>query len=250
MYFNLYENKQPNHRVGLHYVIDIEGVKILYTYIRKNACSAFKQLFQGEGVAAKNKYTDPLQYMTQNYLYDLANLSSVDIRMFVYRDPIERIYSLFKNKFIERSGHHDIFINIEKLLGRSADNISFQEFCFNYLPNLFGSEKLDPHVIPQHWHLLPGQYEAAIAMDRLPLAISGLLGENIAMKYFQKRVNATSNISTRYIEDVSCRPAIELHRMFLAEKIFPTQESMVNEDIAQRLKDIYAVDYKMIEHIG
>ena len=78
------------------YAFELEflGKRISYTYIRKNACSAFKRLFAGETHHDFSSYSTALKAMINLHLEnDIRRIESSDFRVFVYRDPVERVLS-------------------------------------------------------------------------------------------------------------------------------------------------------------
>lgn len=135
-------------RGKLHLAFEIESKRIVYCYIRKNASSAFKKL-----IIASSPFSDLVQPHDNsiNFLFRHhkssfpQDISNADHTIFVYRDPIERIVSLFKNKFIQQIGASDILKNYSKITGRDSRNDSFRDFVNYYLTsgfsNLGASEK-------------------------------------------------------------------------------------------------------------
>ena len=220
-----YLNSSPNHKVGMHYVIVINQKKFLYTYIRKNACSAFKNFFIGESEIDNKSYSDSLKFMHENHLYDPKSIKEIHKKIFVYRSPVARIVSLFNNKFVERNGYHDIFEDVFRKISIEPDQLSFFDFCYKYLPKINSEGFIDPHVIPQHWYLLPGKYDAAIEMSKLGEATSELFGKEISDKYFRKPVNATSKYAVIDMEGCGECGSLMLHENWKKKGVLPSLDS-------------------------
>ncbi|NJN74614.1 MAG: sulfotransferase family protein, partial [Limnothrix sp. RL_2_0] len=102
---------------SLHFKFYFEAKKIAYCYIRKNASSAFKNLILGlEHPDIKLNGEHKLNYLIKHHkCVDIQDIQSADHRIFVYRDPVKRVVSLFKNKFICKEGRAGILDNYESL---------------------------------------------------------------------------------------------------------------------------------------
>ncbi len=95
---------------GLHFTFELAGKRVVYCYIRKNASSAFKKLIVDcspfSNLMKENE--NPIHFLYKYHKSTAKDFSRADHIIFVYRDPIERILSLFKNKFIQQIGAQDI----------------------------------------------------------------------------------------------------------------------------------------------
>ncbi|WP_416274518.1 sulfotransferase family 2 domain-containing protein [Lamprobacter sp.] len=88
-----------------------------YCYIRKNASTAFKRLILDLSPhrSAIDQSKSRIQFMGLYHRESRIDaLESCDYRIFVYRDVLERIASLFANKFKVRSGAEDIMKDISR----------------------------------------------------------------------------------------------------------------------------------------
>ncbi len=231
-----------------HFVFEFAGKRIVYCYIRKNACSAFKRLIVGLSDAGpkpkpkENLLGYLLQYHRIQYPEDIAQADHV---IFVHRDPVDRAISLFKNKFIRggyRNGHNtDILKNYRNVTGNDPAMATFRDFVEIYLRN--SMDKLDPHVIPQRTHLLPIVYTDSIPLAKLHDAMTTILDAQTADTYFSRKVNA--NTSAQDYEDLMAAetPAVELYQIWLKERVLPTRESFLSDKkIENQLRLIYAQD--------
>ncbi|WCR15567.1 sulfotransferase family 2 domain-containing protein [Paracoccus seriniphilus] len=164
-------------RPDLQYFIpNSEGKTILYTYIRKNACSAFKRIINdktgGSGISGM-----------KDFRWDRKSIN-FDCAIFVYRKPFERFVSAFSNKFIQRSGNRDIFENFAKLTGKDPSTATFRDFV-DYAELPF--KDIDAHVWPQKSHLLDIEYTHAINIDKLSEVMSKEFPS--LSRYFNNKVN-------------------------------------------------------------
>ena len=183
-YRPLFTRHEFHHNTG-HYEINLGGRKILYAYIRKNACTAFRRLLNDEyhrlhpstdGARQRKREDFLLSGNMKTFLVlrkDLNDVSAYDNTMFVYRNPLDRLISVFTNKFIANKGAKDIARNFENLTGLDFDEATFSDFM-SYAQNDF--EKLDRHLWPQKAHLWDIEYTDAISMDRLQQSMKGLIG--------------------------------------------------------------------------
>lgn len=153
-----------------------DGKIILYTYIRKNACSVFKRIVNsktgGSGISGMKDF----QWDRKSRNWDCA--------IFVYREPFDRIVSAFTNKFIDRRGNRDIFESFARLTGKNPDTATFRDFVeYTELP----FEKIDPHVWPQKSHLLNIEYTHAININKLNEVMSKDFPS--LSRYFSEKIN-------------------------------------------------------------
>ncbi|MES1956500.1 sulfotransferase [Salinisphaera hydrothermalis EPR70] len=226
--------------------LNVADKKILYTYIRKNACTSFKKLFINESHARISEGGDEFTFMAQNHaVRSLKNLDH-DYRIVVLRDPIERVYSLFKNKFIQRKGHEDIFRNYYDLTRQSAEDASFTDFVTTYLAQPW--QKRDPHTYAQRDHLLPISYNCVIMMEELSSSMRDLLGTTVSNQYFEKRINSSSD--AKVIEgNFHDMPADALRRIYMEEESMPSLESLVSDEARTQLRRLYSRDFDLLSQI-
>ncbi|MES1936310.1 sulfotransferase [Salinisphaera hydrothermalis C27AD] len=226
--------------------LNVADKKILYTYIRKNACTSFKKLFVNESHARISEGGDEFTFMAQNHaVRSLKNLDH-DYRIVVLRDPIERVYSLFKNKFIQRNGHEDIFRNYYDLTRQSAEDASFTDFVTTYLAQPW--QKRDPHTYAQRDHLLPISYNCVIMMEELSSSMRDLLGTTVSNQYFEKRINSSSD--AKVIEgNFHDMPADALRRIYMEEESMPSLESLVSDEARTQLRLLYSRDFDLLSQI-
>lgn len=237
-----------------HYRIEIDGRKILYAYIRKNACTAFKMMINRDlhpayvanaalGREPKDRYN-----INGNMRYfavtpkALAADPVYDASVFVHRDPVARFVSVYTNKFIDVSGADDIRRNYEALTGLSFEQATFDDFM-RYAGNDFA--KLDCHLWPQKAHLWPIVYTAPVAIGDLEAGMAALIGPEAAHTWFGRKINASrtgEGPSDRILTDV---PAADLRRL-QAEGAVITAEAFVTDAVRAFVAEKYASDYAML----
>lgn len=246
-----YRNSKPSAYKAQHFFREFNGKKILYTYIRKNGCTAFKKLFLHETEISED---DPavMRYLMQNFSYR-PNIHGIpDYSIFVYRDPVERILSAFKNKFIQQKNSEDIFNDFHKVTKRDPYKSNFVEFCNEYISKLSESDDviLDPHVMPQNKHLLPIEYNAVINIRDLHVSMKYILGGQLADMYFKDPENLTQNVDAIEISGGSEKSIEELNKIYNISSKFPNEKSLLmNLNISKVIKNTYRDDYQMIFEI-
>lgn len=226
-----------------HFLFHLDGKKIIYCYIRKNACSAFKRMLVDlSDVEAKpSRPEERAAFLFRHHLARYPHdFKQVDHTIFVHRDPTERAISLFRNKFIQRSGSGDIFKSYEAQTGRSPETASFKDFVTHYLTG--DMRRIDPHVLAQRRHLLPIIYSDAIEMGQLHETMCGVIGSDLADRYFLVRTNQTTGLIENDCGDVSNIPADKLAQTYESTNTLPPHAAFVTPDIAEQLDDVYRSD--------
>jgi hypothetical protein len=236
-------------RGGRHFRFQANGRTITYCYIRKNACSAFKKLITGvsphqEQLAA---HPEAMSFLSRHHrVRSLRDLMAADHRIFVYRDPIERAVSLYKNKFIAQLDHTDIFASYHRRTGRDPLQASFRDYVLHYLGH--DQSALDPHCHSQIRQLAPALYTEAIPMRSLHEAMAGILGADLAGRYFRIRVNATEAVEDP--APAAHRAAADLHEAYQASGRMPANAALLEPALLQRLQELYADDLAMVQALA
>lgn len=146
-----------------HLTLSLGGMNILYAYIRKNGCSSFKSaLSRNLNVPASQVFRHARAKPFGFY----------DAKIFVWRDPEDRLISLYRNKILDRQYADDMIARYWATMGEAPS--SFERFA------LFATTNADPHLLPQMQHLRPIRYTHAIELCNLHLAMVGLVGEEAA----------------------------------------------------------------------
>lgn len=243
-------------RFSPDFVFQGEGVSFFYTYIRKNASTSFKKLFKvmhpglcpGDipSLGCMAKYAQVKDLSPEDIDKSFAN------KIFIYRDPIERAFSVFKNKLIQQDGAEDLLSRLTKSVQRDAGLLTFEDFVNEYVSLLETDrwEEVDGHLYPQTWHLLPITYNKVITMDSLYEEMRGLLPEDLCNEVFLEPTNSTTK-GTIPLEvcDADC-PAVYFQKKYAESKALPKLEQLLTPAVEARLKEIYADDYRIIEWNG
>lgn len=147
-------------------------------------------------------------------------LRSADHRIVIVRDPLERLRSLFVNKFVQRRAFADIFYSYKAITGLDPYEATFRDFVFKYVSRL-GDIALDPHVWPQYWHLCNIVYDRVFSLSAMSESMREIIGPELAAQFFQSKVNPS-----------------------------PDSELDIDTELRLRISEIYAEDFKMIRRIS
>lgn len=234
-----------------HFLIEANGHRIAYSYIRKNACTAFKTLIletsaHKEALSAEGDALRPIQFLLQHHAIRTHEvLDTCDVRLFVYRDPFARTASLFLNKLIEQRNAKDFLTAVRKA-GLDPDTLTFESFLDAFVRHPFKNK--DPHLLPQAAHLLPVHYTHCIPIDELADHIEPILGTSLTAQFFQKPANATQADTS--MEDASTASVGDLRQTFLNAGTLPSHESFQTEETLAHIRRVYDKDYQLIEKIS
>lgn len=174
-----------------------------------------------------------------------------DIRIFIYRDPIERAFSTFKNKVIQQEGAKDLLGTLNRVLGRDPGLITFDDFVNEYLTllNTEHWDRVDVHLYPQKWHLLPITYNRAIHINNINKEMRKIFSSKTCDRTFSTQANST----TKSPKLISCidpdTPVIYFRKKYESQKAFPSLSQIITEETKGKLLEIYRDDYQMINEI-
>ena len=133
----------------------------MYCYVRKNACSAFKQFIVRTSPFAKHveDFASPIKFFLEFHSASLADVAAADHSILIVREPAERINSAYLNKFVKKGGHENVAESYRCLAGVDTDKASLLDVINDYLR--FPLVDLDSHFWPQTAHLAPVVYSDA-----------------------------------------------------------------------------------------
>mgnify|MGYP003384935503 CR=1 FL=1 len=230
-----------------HFTIDINGKKICYLYIRKNACSAWKELFKGESKHQydKEKYPNPVSFMGEFHKSDLE--SNFKYKIMIVREPLGRVVSGYLNQFVLRlERENNLHQSVSEQLGCAPENVTFKDFVHIYLRDVKLSY-VDAHFWTQQSHMANVQYEK-ILLKNLHKSMADIIGKELSDKYFSKKLNSTSNFKKYEVssDDVD---AIELFHKFKKGEGLPTVESFLSPSIKAHLLSQYSKDIELYESV-
>lgn len=244
------DNKGGSKKVNVPtFYLKVKDIDFSYTYIRKNACTSFKHLFKAFSNHDFHKSGSDLKGMADFHLLkNKMEVERIGNRLFVYRDPVDRVVSVYKNKFIQRSGAEDIMKDFYKHTGVNPDDCSFEFFLKKYVCLIKKGVMIDAHLLPQVWHLYPLEYKA-IHLPDIEKDMSLILGNDVGSKYFSKPVNSSSSIRSYDDKDAFKFSSAELHYDFKEKSIMPSFKGDVKATTKEILSEIYSDDYSMIDRM-
>lgn len=250
-----------------HYQLKVANKKILYAHIRKNASSQFRSIINrrthpkyflkprniikyliGLSPADRNHIGGNMRYFKHPYGEPVEGFE-YDAIIFVYRDPLERLFSVFKNKFIDNINSDDIKYNFENLTCCRFERATFAHFV------KYTSENpllLDPHVIPQKAHLWEIDYRP-IKLDNLRGVMDEIIGSKDGEQLFGYKSNSSGqngNLTEDKFEPGSLcdTPVCDLRKIRKEVEYLPIK-SFIGNEICSVVKTNYAQDYEMISRI-
>ncbi len=255
MFFKRNETHASKKRYSPDLLFVGSSVCFFYTYIRKNASTSFKLLFQELYPDACPGDLPSIRCMAEHAQVKELTPEEINqrfsIKLFIYRDPVERVFSVYKNKLIQRDGAEDLLKRLEKVVGRDPALLTFDEFVHEYVVLLETErwEEVDGHLYPQVWHLLPITYNKVIRMGNAYQEMRELLPKELCDKVFKEPSNSTTKGSTPLAFcDPDC-PAIYFRKKYARAKALPTLQQVLTPATEARLRDIYAEDYRMIAEV-
>ncbi|MBB3192210.1 glycosyltransferase family protein [Halomonas cerina] len=233
-----------------------DGVSFFYTYIRKNASTSFKKLFQLMHPGLCPGKTPSLGCMAK--YAQVKDLSPEEIdrsftnKVFIYRDPIERVFSVYKNKLIQRDGAEDLLDKLRKVTGRDPGLMTFSDFVNEYV-SLLETERwreVDGHLYPQAWHLLPITYNMVIPMENVYGEMLKLLPKELCDQAFREPSNSTKKGSVPLENCDVDTPAVYFEKKYIQGKALPELNQVITPAIETRLKEIYCEDFSILESVS
>lgn len=232
---------------SIHHWFNVNDQRFVYCYIRKNACSTFKNFI----LETSHKTFDPdhdanLEFLREHHgIPSPDDIRPDDISFFVYRDPWDRLVSLYLNKFVAGPDRTDIGASYQKWTGQDSNSASFSDFVQGFCAAPFKIK--DPHIKPQAKHLFDMDYTHAVPIGELHGFAEKHFGHAVAKKYFQTPVNATSGTTTTLIDDATNRSAGDLKNTFRQTKVLPRKSDFANAHLIDLVKTRYAVDYTLVQ---
>ncbi|SDF17956.1 sulfotransferase family 2 domain-containing protein [Limimaricola pyoseonensis] len=225
-----------------HFMIEIAGRRLGYCYIRKNACSSFKRMFLDLAPPDLPRRPDerPIDFMRRHFRMTPEDFERCDHLVLVHREPLARLLSMFRNKFVAETGAQDITRSFERLEGRPAAQASFRDFATRYLARDFA--RIDRHVLPQRLHLARAVYTDVIPISDLHDRMAAILGPDLAARYFARPVNRSSHVPLVAMPGAAERPVAELRRLYAETGTMPDDDSLLPPDLRARLLARYAMD--------
>jgi hypothetical protein len=227
-----------------HYYIDSNKSKCC-VYIRKNASSIFKKII----IDLAPKEIKTLSLSHSEIMFKSGNVSLEKARLccervFVLRDPAERVISGFLNRLIMKvptASGAGVGKSIHSTTGMDPLSVTFSNFVSHYLSS--GLSKVDSHFATVVSHLGPLNYTKVIFDKYLYDDARWVFGDEIADKYFFIKRNSTGKYVTADVKNAFNIPASELFLMFQASGVLPSKESFMDSNVVATIKKLYSADY-------
>ncbi|WKN29770.1 sulfotransferase family 2 domain-containing protein [Porifericola rhodea] len=209
-------------RGQLHLMFEFEGYRVVYAYIRKNACTSFKRYLLEKAGILDSKGKKDIYLLLNLYRADFhRDFKSANRTIFIHRDPIDRVVSLYRDKFVQGKNAVDIYCDYERVVGENARKATFEAFALRYLP-----AAKDPHTWTQRSHLYPSVYSDAVPIEVLYEFMQDILSSDVADLYFKRPVNASRGHAIE-VPNASSIGAHEIRENLEQTGTYPSRESFV-----------------------
>lgn len=228
-----------------HYDLFGDG-EFVYVYIYKNACTTFKRLIIANIPRTPENASASNVELMKVRLVSLEKAQEAKHRLFVIRNPVERVVSGFLNQIVENPELHypEMFDVIEKTIEKPIAEVTFRDFVIKYLAasNL---KNINSHFHPVTTTLAPLKYDSVIEMKDLYESSKSLFGLEIANKYFKQRINSSTNNKTLPADNYYDMSIGDLHSKYLANGLHPSKKDMLDKEILQCIQSIFSSDIQL-----
>lgn len=196
--------------LGTHFLFTVDKRRIVYCRIRKNGCSAMNRFIVATSPMRGTEGPRGFAFLRRHHaVANRKQLMAAHHRMVIVREPVERLRSLYVNKFVQRRGFQDIFDSYRRVTGQDPETATFPAFVLDYVARL-GEIPLDPHVWPQAWHLCNVTYDRVLLLRNLKDEMVEIVGPKRAEQFFQQNVNASPPAEVEIPEEIRAR-ALEIY---------------------------------------
>lgn len=217
-------HNSPFKRPPLHQTIMVDGVKIMYLPIAKNACSSLKRvvaelgglhLDRSEDIHRKldNENTGLMFFNRDDEDIRTALSQSGWMRFAIIRDPLERLVSAYVEKFVVNRLSPDVKITCDPVLMRIHKlgwlrdpdyerGVTFRSFVKDIISQ--PPDRLDPHWRPQSQYLKAYPFTHIYHIDDLDLVardLSDHTGKDIHIP--RSNVSRNSDQTELYVENAA-----------------------------------------------
>ena len=235
---------------GPNFRFPVENKSIGFTYIRKNASTALKAYTLRNDLKIKMPIVKS-KIAIMNLKYKISanhKFENLDIRFFIYRDPVSRFFSHFIGD-ICRNYNYKYIKHINRVTGENYKDINLQQFVFKYL-KLQKWKHVNLHLLPQYLHLSPVNYTDCIEINDLKTKIGQFIDKDDLQKYFLNKKNMRSDISIIEYKFNEYTNISEIKSFYDEHKLMPSRNNFCSSEILSGLRDIYEMDYQMIDRIS
>ena len=203
-----------------HVRCQIDSIDFATPIIRKNASSAlvrFLRSLLGDDSSTRASRLEILKLFSSNH----EEAATARDRLLILRDPVERVRSVYQNKFVDLVGDGkqpgDIGLEAERITGRSARDFDWESFVFEYV---LSGKAVDPHFKPQVAHLGSISYNRVVLLEALPIAMANIIGPELAQVFFARKFNESHGA-----------------------------EELASQQATGALREFYAADYELLDAV-
>lgn len=187
-----FDNRFSLGRGRRHLSFRLGGMRILYAYIRKNGSSTFRAVMNDDPDVPGPTFAKA------------GYFAQYDARIFVWRDPEERLLSLYRDQILDGHRADDLVARYWQVMGEPPS--TFERFA------RFATTNADPHVVPQRHHLRPIRYTHAIELRVLHRTMVDIVGPVAAEAFRVPR-----NVSNRQPVPVTPYARALIHRHYACD---------------------------------
>lgn len=234
----------------LHFEVEVNGINIVYAYIRKNGCSSWKRFFAGVSPYKEEAkgYDNLIGFMGKYHkIRKKEKIDRNSNNIVVLREPLERFYSGFINQFLMRVDRpSSLHGSVNDFFEKSFSEVTLEDFVFSYLQQK--NDEIDAHFWSQSSHMAEVEYHHKWLIQNLFSEASGLFGEDVAKEYFLKRANSTNEISRN--DYFSSKASVgEMFEVYMKESSLPSMDSLLNESIRDEIYSMYSDDFDLYQRV-
>lgn len=220
---------------------------VCYVYIRKNACSAFKQLIvAGLPDPERSDRRLEMRRIIQLRGADRKGALNAEKRIFVIRDPLERVASGFLSQVVLKLGtpYPEMYDGIEAATGQARHEVTFESFVDRYLCGRDWKD-INPHFLPMRNHLSDIVYTDVLHDRTLREDVGLVLGEEAAERHFARPVYSTSRFPTWNEEGMDRLTTGRIAAVMAENRRLPGKEALLGPALRERLLERYAMDVRL-----
>ena len=187
----------------------------------------------------------------------VLNNKDANYNIFIYRDPLDRLISLYLNKFIVKSLENDVAKLFESTFNTPAKLATFEDFIMKF--SKIAKIEKNGHFHSHYDTLGRFNYNAVIEFKQIKADFLMIMPDKYVEKYFSSPINksdfsaSTLSDSTdpflKFGSDVGAVPAEELRQCFAIHGKTPPRDRFASPARADRVREIYAVDYALSERL-
>lgn len=187
------------------YVVVCNSKKFMFVCVFKNASSSLRKLaYKNDRVSWKTGEVQKKISLKESKSREYKDY----IKFAVYRDPVKRFLSLYKNKILGQDKEFE-----EKYKKNNIKSNELKTFIRFAKKELNNKMVCDPHLLPQHLLYKTSDVDYIVPIDKLNIFIKNKLGCNIDLKLnptdyinFKADERELREIKEIYSEDYKIKP--------------------------------------------